>query len=317
MSPHFRDCALALGALALIGLAASSKRMNGRVSRPSIGLRMLAQSFAAPRGAGGARWAGVNDCRSLAVSAPCKGRLAMGRSGRHLLAAEPGQSIAVIGPTQTGKTSGFAVPAILEWEGPVLATSVKTDLTRDTMGWRSNLGEVAVFDPACVTGAKGASWSPLDSCATWPDARRTAASLTDLARDRGSGLADGEFWYSMAAKLLSPLLFAAAASGRCMGDVIRWLDDQEEAEVAEVLCSTGVEEALRAARASWSREERQRSSVYATAESVLEVFADPELAAMGGGSASRLRTSFKVTESSGVTSRVDPASLVSGGSGTI
>lgn len=37
-------------------------------------------------------------------------------------------SLAVVGPTGCGKTIGFAIPAPLEWNGPIIATSVKTDL---------------------------------------------------------------------------------------------------------------------------------------------------------------------------------------------
>ena len=58
-----------------------------------------------------------------------------------------------------------------------------------------------------------------------------------------------------------------------MGDVVRWVDTQEVAEVAGILEATGVPEALQAARATWQRDDRQRSSVYTTAETVLEPFA--------------------------------------------
>ena len=52
----------------------------------------------------------------------------LGRTGRKLVATERAQSVVVFGPTQSHKTSGLAVPAILGWEGPVIAASVKTDL---------------------------------------------------------------------------------------------------------------------------------------------------------------------------------------------
>jgi type IV secretion system protein VirD4 len=61
-----------------------------------------------------------------------------------------------------------------------------------------------------------------------------------------------------------------------MGDVIRWVDTQEVAEVAGILEATGVPDALQAARATWQRDDRQRSSVYTTAETVLEPFATGE-----------------------------------------
>jgi type IV secretory pathway TraG/TraD family ATPase VirD4 len=68
---------------------------------------------------------------------PPPGRLVLGRSGRSLLAAERAQSVIVFGPTQSHKTSGFAVPTLLEWSGPVVAASVKTDLIDHTIGHRA------------------------------------------------------------------------------------------------------------------------------------------------------------------------------------
>ncbi len=76
-------------------------------------------------GGRGARWARRGDLAPLDVGrgGPPAGRLVIGRSGGRLLAAERVQSVVVFGPTQSRKTSGFAVPAILEWQGPVVATS--------------------------------------------------------------------------------------------------------------------------------------------------------------------------------------------------
>jgi type IV secretion system protein VirD4 len=99
-----------------------------------------------------------------------------------------------------------------------------------------------------------------------------AADLTESARTDGT-TADGEFWYATAAKLLAPLFFAAAHGGRSMDDVLRWVDTQEAGEVSLILEQVGVTEVLNAARASWCRDERTRSSVYTTAETVLAPFA--------------------------------------------
>ena len=191
---------------------------------------------------------------------------------RRLLAGEVAQSVAIVGPTQSGKTSSVAVPAILAWEGPVLAASVKTDLVRDTIGWRRRCGRVWCFDPAGTTGLPASSWTPLATARTWPGARQVAADLTDVTRSDAT-TADGEFWYATAAKLLAPLLFAAATGGRTMHDVVRWVDTQEIKEVSDLLHRAGVPEALQTARATWLRDERQRSAVYTTAETVLEPFA--------------------------------------------
>ena len=99
-----------------------------------------------------------------------------------------------------------------------------------------------------------------------------AGDLCEAARADGT-TADGEFWYATAAKLLAPLFFAAARGRRPMADVVRWVDTQEVGEVADLLLAAGLPEAEEAARASWCRDERTRSSVYTTAETVLAPFA--------------------------------------------
>jgi type IV secretion system protein VirD4 len=195
------------------------------------------------------------------------------RRRQPLLAVERSQSLAVIGPTQSGKTSSCAVPAILEWDGPVLAVSVKTDLLHGTVDWRRSVGTVWCFDPGGATGVAADRWEPLGAARTWAGARRLAADLTEVTRGR-DGTPDAEFWYATAAKLLAPLLFAAATDGRSMADVVRWVDTQERHEVVDIVETAGHHDALQALRASWARDERQQSSVYTTAETVLEGFND-------------------------------------------
>ncbi len=204
---------------------------------------------------------------------PPPGRLVLGRAGRRLVAAERAQSLIVFGPTQSQKTSGFAVPALLEWSGPVVAASVKTDLIDHTVGHRRSCGEVQCFDPSGSTGLASATWSPLATARTWPAARRAAAGLTEVARSSVGAMTDGDFWYATATRMLAPLLFAAAFGRRDMHDVVRWVETQEEAEVLDLLAGAGVPEAIHAARSAFGKEERQRSSIYTTVETVLEPFA--------------------------------------------
>jgi type IV secretion system protein VirD4 len=189
------------------------------------------------------------------------------------VAAEPGQSLIVFGPTQSHKTSGLAVPAILEWEGPVLASSIKTDLVDRTIDHRRRCGSVLCFDPSGATGLESASWSPLPASSTWPGARRAASGLVEVAKASVGTMSDGDFWYATAARMLAPLLFAAAVGRRGMDDVVRWVDTQEETEILDLLAGAGVPEAVHAARSAFGKEERQRSSIYTTAETILEPFA--------------------------------------------
>ena len=226
----------------------------------------------------GARWATRHDLRAVLLDhdAPHPGRLALGTVHGFLhptvVAAERAQSVVVVGPTQSGKTTALAVPAILAWEGPVVAASVKSDLLRATQKQRNDRGRIWCIDPSGSVGARPSTWSPLTLCADWAGANRIATDLAESAKADGT-TADGEFWYATAAKLLAPLFFAAANDRRSMADVVRWVDTQEASEVSSILEQAGVTEALDAARATWCRDERTRSSVYTTAETILAPFA--------------------------------------------
>lgn len=233
---------------------------------------------------GSARWSTPRDIRPLVVDKPQPGRLTLGVGPRRkLLACEPGHSLLVLGPTQSGKTSGLAIPAIREWDGPVLATSVKADLLEHSYPDRQDRGDVRVYDPTrSVDGIDPASWTPLATCTTWQGALRTATWLTEAGRD--ANLRGSDFWYTSAAKVLAPLLFAAATDPeRDMADLIRWVDTQEIEQVLVNLELAGVPEAIHAAEATFRREERTRSSIYTTVENLLRAFYDPGVAASARG----------------------------------
>src|SRR5580700_5628962 len=120
--------------------------------------------------ANAAQWARRRDLRSLIVPAPTAGRLTVGVACRRLVATDPGHSLLVVGPTQSFKTTGLAVPALLEWQGPVLAASVKGDLVHDTVAWRRRQGTVWIYDPSASTSLETAPWSPLATAGTWAGA---------------------------------------------------------------------------------------------------------------------------------------------------
>jgi type IV secretion system protein VirD4 len=228
-----------------------------------------------------ARWASGRDLRALVVRGPERGRLVLGRHGRRLLAAEQRASVIVIAPAQSGKTTGLAIPALREWDGPVLATSVKSDLLLDTLDDRKQVGRTMVFDPVGATAIRETiSSDPLRECGSWEGALRVAHWLSSAAR-QGDGLSDSEFWYAAAEKLLAPLLHAAALEKRSIGAVVRWLDKGKGARKdVEAVLAKGEKEATPAQlawQANWGREERQRSSIYTTAETIVAAFADPRV----------------------------------------
>jgi type IV secretion system protein VirD4 len=225
----------------------------------------------------GARWARWRDLRGLRMREPEPGRLVLGRKGKSLLGTVGRASVLVVGPTGIAhKTTGITIPAVLEWEGPVVVTSVKTDLLTATLRRREEMGKAMIYDPAGVTGRGTVKATPLLGCGSWGGAIKVAHRLSNAAK-ASEGLEDADFWHAAAEKLLSPLLYAAANEGGQMADVIRWLNSGAEAEpeVREILKATENKDALGAWQANWNRDERQRSSIYTTAETILRAYSDP------------------------------------------
>jgi type IV secretion system protein VirD4 len=234
-----------------------------------------------------AEWARRRDLAPLIVDRPMPGRVTLGQRGKDLLAAEEGQSVIVFGPTQSGKTSGLVIPALLEWEGPVVATSVKSDLLGPTLERREELGETWVFDPTQSVDVERARATPLQSAETWEGALQAAHRIASSAKAAAGDLSDGSFWFANGEKLLAPLLFAANRAGGTMETVVTWVDEGPEAckgAVLPILERSNEEAASRAFLATQNREERARSSVYTTTETMIAAYADPRVAEETAGS---------------------------------
>jgi type IV secretion system protein VirD4 len=263
------------------GTAAVLRHLPGRAAghRPT---------GASPAKHAGALWASGRELRLLTVGEPEPGRVILGRTagafGR-LLAAEDCHSVLVFGPTGSYKTSALVIPAVLEWSGPLVATSVKPDLLRATMAHRARLGQVLVIDPLGASGVTAARWSPLASCNTWAGAQQTAVQLANAIEQTPTEEQRPEhrFWKTMGTKFLAPMLYAAASKGLGMAEVLHWLDSREDQEVKDILAAAGVPAATDAWESSQYRTDRAVDSLYATAEEVLHVYGNQRVSASTDG----------------------------------
>jgi type IV secretion system protein VirD4 len=253
----------------VLWLSNRMRTMRGRVSRGMV----IPGPAPGTIPSGRTNWAKPQVFSDLFVSAPMPGRVTLGRVGGRYVAAEPLAAVITLGPTQSHKTAGLAVPALLEWDGPVLATSVKSDLIRATIDQRWQRGEVYLYDPVGVTGLDRNTWSPLTRCGTWNGAYRMAQSLVGAGRHATPG-AD-----NLAPTLLAPLLMAAAASGRTMGDVVRWVQRQDRPEVTAALSVAAEPAAQDAIQSIWGLGEARRSQVYASVHEAIAAYGDPSVGA--------------------------------------
>lgn len=255
------------------------------------------------------RLASTKDLAPMLVPGPVAGRLTLGKVNGRLVATEDRRgaparrrrarrrqgdrsAVAVIGPARCGKTAN-TISGILEWSGPAILSSVKSDLLGATLARREEVGEVRIFDPTGSTGLGTAGWSPLRDAAGLSGAQKAARALVDAGPKAGAE--NIEFFGAMAEQLLWPMLYAAAAGGRTMSDVVRWVLGQdrpmdgspgEVVAVLDALLVSGDAErradasfALRALESTWLLDDRTRGGAYATAKTLLRAWEDPSVAA--------------------------------------
>ncbi len=262
-----------------------------------------------------ARFATRRDLAPLVVERPVlAGRFVLGRVHGQLVATEDRRaaeadtggkrqkhgfrqgdrgSVAVIGPSRSGKTVNV-IAGLLDWDGPAVVVSVKRDLIDATRTARDVCGETRVFDPSGVSGLASAGlarWSPLRAAGSPRGAQKAAAALAAaIPRSGVDGGAD--YWVKQAEILLTGLLgVAALAPGRTMLDVAHWVftkDIPVKKRLNEILVilrdvrAAGDPAACEAAAAAmlqldavWNLDERVRSSVYATVQTVVQAWLDP------------------------------------------
>jgi type IV secretion system protein VirD4 len=253
-----------------------------------------------------ARLARRPELRRLILARPTPGRFMIGRVGRwhlatedverpltvgHARALERGRapqrtSVAMLGPTRCGKTAA-AISGILQWIGPAILSSVKSDLMSATIELRRACGEVRIFDPTGLTSRPTCGWSPLRGATTVPGAQRAARALVDAGPRRGAQ--DLDFFLRLAEQVLWPHLLFAANRGRSMRSVVEWVLTQqspvaEDTDLANVIELTvgdvgadrlgDARHAERALAGIWGFDHRTRSSAYATAQTLLGAWTD-------------------------------------------
>jgi type IV secretion system protein VirD4 len=254
------------------GIGASRMLMPGRLQRSS-------------------RWATWHDLRPLRVRRPRPGTLVLGRRGPRLIATEAETSVLVIGPTRSGKTSGLVVPNLLEWQGPAIVTSTKSELVDLTAAHRRSLGPVYVYDPTGEIGqrADAVTWSPLAGCDVLDVAWTVAAWLcAGLQQGGGRGDNDWAHWAESGKLLIAPLLYAAAACDRTIIDVRDWIHSFDLETPSELLAARTREQPGRDADPQRAmamlssvdqRPEKERGTVFSTVMRIFSVFNESAVAA--------------------------------------
>lgn len=258
---------------------------------------LLRQSGLLTPPAATARWATAAELRGLRRGrdrcAPT--RVTLGRHAGRRLYAERRHAVVAFGPPQSGKSAGLAVPALLEWQGPAVASSIKTDLLSVTLERRRDLGRVYVFDPFTLSGRPSNTWTPLRAARTWDGALEVAWRLAAAGELDQRGVEGGDFWAIAAEQRLAPLLFTAARTDAGIESLVRWTYGQGNRELDEALAQltgearddaelTDAHMAYDAVRAFEAQADRTRSSIEATAQALLRAYRFRRVATSARGS---------------------------------
>jgi len=141
--------------------------------------------------------------------------LILGRLDGREIGASFEESILVIGPPRSGKSSSIIIPLCVEAPGPVLVTSIRPDVVRNTTPLRKQIGPVVAFDPlglaSAVENVEPLKWSPVSGCEEEAVAIRRGEAM--MGAVGMAGTSNGDFWESAGADLLAPCLHSAALSG--------------------------------------------------------------------------------------------------------
>jgi type IV secretion system protein VirD4 len=238
-----------------------------------------------------AHWARGVDLRSLRGLPGHGGVFLLGRHGRRMLVTQAETSVLVIGPTRSGKTAGLVIPNLLEWDGPAIATSTKSELVELTAGRRQALGPVYVYDPTGEIGGgvRSVTWSPIAGCEDLDHAWMVASWLcASLQQGGGRGDNDWSHWAESGKLLIAPLLYVAATTGRTIVDVRTWIHGFDIATPINILedmlldpAISGDSDPFRAMSMLASvdqRPERERGTVFSTVMRIFNVFTERAVA---------------------------------------
>lgn len=129
-----------------------------------------------------------------------------------------------IAPPQSrkGGKSARAAGRIIDAPGPVVATTIRSDLIRLTARVRAAMGQLHLFDPEGASGYGSAfPWDVVAGCEDITTAVRRAGHMTEAVENKG--LSDADFWRDQAAMTLASYLHAAALAGADIRTVHRWI----------------------------------------------------------------------------------------------
>lgn len=218
----------------------------------------------------------------MAVSSAAGHGVYLGHGAHGWCFAGPEQSVMILGPPRSGKTSAFIIPNVIATSGPVVSTSTKPDVLDATVDLRGRLGECFLFDPTRSVARshrlRPLRWSPLQSCTSWAPSASMAHTLVEVgsgSAGRAGHQGDHSHWNERAKALLAPLLLAASIGGEDMRTLLTWVDRRKALPAQQILAGEagqGTELARNLLDGIMETDDRELSGIWSTASGCLGGF---------------------------------------------
>lgn len=225
---------------------------------------------------GTARWAEARDVKKMGLRS--KHGMLLGKYKGKFLVADGYQHCLLFAPTGSGKGVGFVIPNLLFWRDSVIVHDIKLENYEITSGWRQKHLKQKVFlwNPADPDGISHC-YNPMD----WIS-KKPGKMVDDVQKICNFLLPEQEFWQNEARALLCGVMLYLVADDNkptTLGEVVRTLrNDDVVYNLAVVLDTMGKKihpVAYMNIAAYLQKPDKERGSVTSTANSSLELWANP------------------------------------------
>lgn len=225
---------------------------------------------------GDAHWASMTEVKKMGLRS--KHGVLLGKYKNKLLIADGYQHILLFAPTGSGKGVGFVIPNLLFWQDSVIVHDIKLENYELTSGWRKKKYKQKVFlwNPADPDGISHC-YNPMD----WIS-KKPGQMVDDVQKIANFLLPEQEFWQNEARALLTGVmlyLVCDESKPATLGEVVRTLrSDDVTYNLAVVLDTMGnkIHPVAYMNLASYlQKPDKERGSVTSTANSSLELWANP------------------------------------------
>ena len=156
-------------------------------------------------------------------------------ASRTWLWGSPENAYLLLAPPRRGKGVSVIIPNLLDWPGPLVATSTKDDLIVHTACALREERPVYVFDPTGFSEwPDPVGWDPVAGCED-PQVAIYRARALNAAAGSSRGIQHADYFQSYNEAIHRCYLHAAAVSGRDIATVRQWVNRAESHDAVRCL----------------------------------------------------------------------------------